>query len=174
MKRLFDITLIIMVFGLFLSGCQLTAPIEKESRVSNYYLWIKSLDTRELLEQIKLQETNETEQYDEAKINLILLYALPSSPIYNPYTAKSRLNKYSPPATVAAQISTDDFAFISLLKDQLNQQIITANKLLLVKQTNQEIRVQNEEKVAEQEILIEKLEQQITQLKNIERDINND
>ena len=154
------------------SGCQLTAPATiEEAKYSNYYLWLKNLSNQELLTEIALQKDNISANYDAANINLVLLYALPSSPIYNPYTAKTLLNNFDPTPELASQISTADFAFISLLTDQLNQQILTSNKLLMTKQLVVENESNYNVERSVQRTEISKLSKQIAQLKRIELDI---
>jgi len=162
-----------LISVMLLSACELTPNNSQQPHYSNYYLWIKSLSTTEILDEIKQQERNNLNGYQSANINLILLYALPSSPIFNPYTAKSKLNKLSLPHVITDELSSEDFAFISLLKDQLNQQIIVLNKIVATKQKYQENIKDLNNQLDQNQQNISKLKQQITQLKNIELNIEN-
>ncbi|MDG1753031.1 MAG: hypothetical protein P8I03_15440 [Thalassotalea sp.] len=161
---------------LHLSGCQLTETSTNDSQYSHYYLWLKSLSSDELLEETTKQKQHISSGYFDAEVNLALLYSLPNSPIYNPYTAKTTLNKLTIAPQQAVQISAADFGFISMMKDQLNQQILTLNKLILTEQLSQENQTLLKGKETEHAALrvqLQKLKQQINQLKKIEFDINN-
>lgn len=174
-SRLKMLSLILLMF-VHLTGCQLTEKNINDSQYSHYYLWLKSLSNQELLKETDKQKQNITGGYFDAEVNLALLYALPNSPIYNPYTAKTTLNKLTIAPEQAVQMSAADFGFISMMKDQLNQQILTLNKLILTEQLSQENQSLLQSKTSEQASLmsqIQKLKQQINQLKKIEIDINN-
>jgi hypothetical protein len=167
-----------LIFAVFfnLSGCQLTEVSRNDSQYSHYYLWLKSLSSNELLEETTKQKQNISSGYFDAEVNLALLYSLPNSPIYNPYTAKTTLNKLAIEPEQAIQISAADFGFISMMKDQLNQQILTLNKLILTEQLSQETQTLlkgKETEHAELMLKFQKIKQQINQLKKIEFDINN-
>lgn len=167
--------LLIAVF-INLSGCQLTESSRDGSQYSHYYLWLKSLSSEELLAETHKQKQNIDSGFFDAEVNLALLYSLPNSPIYNPYTAKTTLNKLTISPQQAVQISAADFGFISMMKDQLNQQILTLNKLIITEQLSQENQTLLKGKETEHaalQIQYQKLKQQINQLKKIEFDINN-
>lgn len=168
--------IILLLVFINLSGCQLTETTKSDSQYSHYYLWLKSLSSKELLEETNKQKESINNGYFDAEVNLALLYALPNSPIYNPYTAKTTLNKLTISPEQAVQISAGDFGFISMMKDQLNQQILTLNKLILTEQRSQDNQTLLKGKEAEHASLMiqfQKLKQQINQLKKIEFDINN-
>lgn len=168
--------LLLSLIFINLSGCQLTEKAKNDSQYSHYYLWLKSLSSKELLAETHKQKDNINNGYFDAEVNLALLYALPNSPIYNPYTAKTTLNKLTIAPEQAVQISAADFGFISMMKDQLNQQILTLNKLILTEQLSQENQTLLKGKESEHAALMvqfQKLKQQINQLKKIEFDINN-
>jgi hypothetical protein len=165
-------TLCILIIN---TGCQSTHNGSVDSQYSQYYLWIKSLSLNELLDETNKQKNNIASGYFSAEVNLAMLYALPNSPIYNPYTAKTKLNKLAPNPLQAVQISSTDFGFITMMKDQLNQQILTLNKLLLTEQKSQKSKAILEGNNIEHDALrvqFLKLKQQIKQLKKIELDIN--
>jgi hypothetical protein len=170
------IHILILATCIFLSGCQLTENRPIESQYSHYYLWLKSLSSDELLIEVSKQKQNILSGYYDAEVNLALLYSLPNSPIYNPYSAKTKLNKLSPELQEAVLISSSDFGFLTMMKDQLNRQILTLNKLILTEQDSQETQSLLKGKKIEHEALMvkyQKLKQQINQLKEIEFDINN-
>jgi len=166
---------IILLLILGCSGCQITQQQLNDPHYSHYYLWIKSLSAKELLDEVNLQKQNIASGYYVAQMNLALLYALPKSPVYNPYTAKTKLNNLTMSASQIAKMSAADLGFITLMKDQLNQQILTLNKLLSSEQLSNNQQTKLQTKLAENTNLTKqliKLKQQIKQLKKIELDIN--
>lgn len=179
---LLRVTLLI-AFSVSLGGCQLMAPntnddsdnikvIDKEhSSYGNYYLWIKSLNNDELLAEIDKQQIKQANGNQGTEYNLLLLHSLPNSPIHNPYIAKEKLNKQTSPQ----HFNVADLAFIVMLKDQLNQQLLILNKVIDKDKTNTESQKQLEvqqQSIEQLEQRTQKLQQQIIQLKNIERSIN--
>ncbi|MEW6990150.1 hypothetical protein AADZ91_05605 [Colwelliaceae bacterium 6441] len=168
------INILWLVLLLSTSGCQLTQAPVIDSQYSHYYLWLKSLSSDELLKEANQQQQNISNDYFDAEVNLALLYALPNSPIYNPYTAKTQLNQLAQDPEKAVHITSAEFGFIMMMKDQLNQQILALNKLVLTEQKYQEQTLKLTGKNTELDELmtkIKKLKQQIKQLKNIEFDI---
>ncbi|WP_286265948.1 hypothetical protein [Thalassotalea atypica] len=163
-----------------LSGCQLLLQPQQmtthnTSYYGGYYMWIKSLAEEELKAEVRLQQENSKLGSELAETHLLLLYSLPNSPIHNPYTAKSKLNQKQVQID-QAELNTTDLAFIVMLKDQLNQQLLILNKLIL----NEKASTETQKKLELQQHSIElleakshKLQQQIQQLKNIEKNINN-
>lgn len=160
--------LIAMLILFPLSGCQILADSKPQAvNFSHYYLWIKSLNNKEVAQEITRQKSNE-ELGLKTDVQLIMLYSLPNSPIHNPYTAKSMLNDYPLAPYLETTFSTSDLAFIVMLKDQLNQQL-----LLLAQITNYKGVYQQSKKVnAAQQLKINELNQQIIQLKKIEKTIS--
>ena len=156
-----------------LSACQLTMQEQTESLASDYYLWLQTLSNDELQQEINQQQNNKKAGIEQADINLILLYALPSSPVYNPYTAKSMLNKLSSSINFA-ELASQDYALLNLLREQLNQHILTTNKLLALKQESAEQALTHQQDTANKLKEIKKLQQQLTQLKRIELSIENE
>ena len=162
---------------LFLSGCQGIYKSQASINTSNYgsyYLWIKSLSTDELNAEIQLQQEQSKQGNEQAEMQLLILHSLPNSPIHNPYTAKSKLNQHEL-VYDSPKFNVTDFAFIVMLKDQLNQQLLVLNKLIL----NEKFSLETQKQVELQQQSIEllenqskKLKEQIKQLKNIERSIN--
>jgi len=190
-KRLTKISILLFAL-LSAAGCQLTSLYssatqqdiqQRHDTYANYYLWIKNLTDEELLAEVSQQNSNMAANYPQSKLHLVLLYALPNSPIHNPYTAKTLLNQLSQSnqqnsntdqhMDMKTNNANTNFAFISLLKDQLNQQILTANKLIITKQKLQEIEISSEQTIHKQNVEVAKLKQQIAQLKKIELTIAN-
>lgn len=162
------------IFGFIhvLTACQLTSIQPVNSPYSQYYLWLKSLNENELLAEFKKQKNNYASGLNHAALHTVLLYALPESPIYNPYTAKAGLNNidfYSEDW----QFTVSDFAFISMLKEQLNQHIITLNKVVKLKQQADEKQQIHQELLITKQSEIDKLTEQIEQLKKIELNLSN-
>ena len=171
---------LILLFSGIVSGCQLITSESKlaptdYSYYGSYYLWIKSLDDNELADEINTQQLNETQGIKEAEYHLLLLHSLPNSPIHNPYTAKSKLNQQALIEEAQAEFNIGDLAFIIMLKDQLNQQLLILNKLINKEKTHtatqKQLQIQ-QQSIEKLELRSKKLQQQIIQLKNIERSIN--
>ncbi|GAA5141027.1 hypothetical protein [Thalassotalea piscium] len=169
-------TALVIVLITLVSGCQLTAKNNTEySYYGSYYLWIKSLDNEELTTEIKNQQLKESQGNQAAEYHLLLLHSLPNSPIHNPYSAKSRLNQQALIQEAQAQFNVGDLAFIIMLRDQLNQQLLILNKLINKEKTNTETQKQlqlQQQSIEMLEMRSQKLQQQIIQLKKIERSIN--
>jgi|TARA_R110001583_G_C5670065_1_gene410707 hypothetical protein len=161
--------LLIIVLLSALSGCQiLDGSKNDEVDFSHYYLWIKSLTDDEIAQEIIQQKSNKPSGYAQADVQLIMLYSLPTSPIHNPYTAKALLNDYSLAPYNETVFSATDLAFIVMLKDQLNQQL-----LLLEKITNYKgVYIQSKKLNTAQQLKIDQLNEQIIQLKKIEKTIS--
>lgn len=154
---------------LTLSGCQLLdTSNNKKADFSHYYLWIKSLNDDEVAQEIIKQKSNIQSGYAHANVQLIMLYSLPNSPGHNPYTAKSMLNDYPLIPYTEATFSATDLAFIVMLKDQLNQQLLLLEKITNYKGAYKQAKKLNET----QELRINKLNKQIIQLKKIEKTIS--
>lgn len=182
-------TLLLTALAIHLTACQVTpTKVTKVPTYGDYYLWLKTLDKDELLQEIEQQKINKDIKSPDAYIYVTLLHSLPASPIYNPYTAKSLLNelrlKY-----VESRYNPTNLALITLLKDLLNEQLLTIqqydkqkldfnnsqNILLSVqkslKKKNKQLVTQNNEIVTlKQQVAL--LQEQISQLHHIEQSIN--
>jgi hypothetical protein len=168
----------ILIFTLLLalSGCHLLDDSKKvRVNFSHYYLWIKSLNDDELAEEITHQKDNKQFGVVQANLQLIMLYSLPNSPVHNPYTAKTMLNNYTLAPYIDTTFSTTDLAFIVMLKDQLNQQLLLLEQLANYKGVYQQSKKINSVQKIEINQLnqqINQLNQQIIQLKKIEKTIS--
>ena len=102
--------------------------------------------------------------------------------MHNPYTAKAQLNTYQLEPYNTAIFTPRDLAFIVMLKDQLNQQLLLLRELENYKgayKQAQELITTQEKQLNNQRIStaqlteqIKQLNKQITQLKKIEQAIN--
>jgi hypothetical protein len=170
-------TSMLVALSIMLTACQSTndkaehiTPVKIEVSYSDYYLWLKSLSSVELLIEIKQQkkQLSSTEKNDEDTLQqeskLLLIYSLPNPVVYQPYKAKVLLNKYPLPDNVSNK-SDKNLAFMVMLRDQLNSQLH-----LLSKQTKIESLHLDEQAKKNAEIL--HLKKQLTQLKAIEKNIS--
>ncbi len=169
-------SLLLLTVLTLLSACKSTTEnTEEYSYYGNYYLWIKGLNTHELLKEIELQKLKESQGNQDAEYYLLLLNSLPNSPIHNPYIAKSRLNQQALTQEAYTRFNVGNLAFIIMLRDQLNQQLLILNKLIDKEKTQKENQKQLNEQLQSIEKLeqnSQKLQQQIIQLKKIESSIN--
>jgi len=182
--KVFHHTWLMAFFIILLSGCELIKPIQSQGGEStqhsdngyfgNYYLWIKNLSDVELKSEISHQQSQQKLGDEYANIYLAIIHSLANSPIYNPYTAKSILNEQAlDPEHML--FNMPDFAFIILLKDSLNKQLLALNKLIVKEQLLEEANKQFSSyqlSIENLEISSEKLKEQIKQLKAIEARIN--
>ena len=190
-----------------LNGCQLTEEVSVAGKEKNntsygeYYLTLQQLTALELVEEVvELQErmaitpstlsnnllSTISSKSSDDQIRLLLLYSLPKSPIYSSFNAKALLNlmKKEGDNVVLANITPSDQAFITLLREQLNQQLLLRNRLLVQQQDQQQQavikqqvqqQVQQRKTLIKQQKLVEKialLEQTIIQLKKIDQAID--
>ncbi|MBA6341793.1 hypothetical protein H4J59_12435 [Colwellia sp. MB02u-10] len=184
LQRFSSVMIVLSIVVLLLSGCQLMTKHDNSSTsYGEYYLTLQQLDQQQLTDEISKQKKalekptkkNSQMHYHEAQIKLLLLYSLPTSPIYNALNAKVLLNELNSEDNNAAfaNISPSEQAFISLLRDQLNQYLLMRSRLLAQQQELQQS--QRQQAIKQQETLIEQvklLEQTIKQLKNIEQAID--
>lgn len=167
---------IIFISILLLGGCHVLPDLnENKIDYSHYYLWIKSLNNQEVLQEIEQQKNNKNAGLSKTNIQLIMLYSLPTSPVHNPYTAKTYLNDYQLDPNEEIPFSTTDLAFVVMLKDQLNQQLLILEQLDnykgAYKQSKSMIDKQQSELIEAQE-RINELNKKIIQLKKIEKAIS--
>jgi len=172
-----------------LTACELIPP--KSTTIptyGDYYLWLKTLNNDELLQEIEQQRKNKKVKSPDADIYVMLLHSLPKSPIYNPYTAKSILNELQL-QYVESRYNPTNLALITLLRDLLNEQLLTIQKqnrvtvqyrntqnmLLTLQQKSAEkdkkLTIKHKEALAlKQKVAL--LEEQINQLHRIEKNID--
>jgi predicted transposase YbfD/YdcC len=171
-----------------LSGCQLlkktTPDITVESKIidyTQYYLSLVTLTDSQLADKVRqhqlvLFDSNEAVTQNkmnnndaiEWQLKSVLLFSLPHSSVHNPFTAKSILNKLSLIDLKNSDITEADFAFYSMLKIQLNEQVLRLNELSQAKKAFNAIK----EASVQQQQQFKALQQQILQLKKIEHTIN--
>lgn len=177
--------LMVAIFLIVLSGCQSTSDsrLSGNDNIENidinygqYYLLLTQFSEQQLMDEIhhltplQIDDTKSitSNLTIEWQLKSVLLYALPKSPVHNPFTAKSKLNQLSLESLDAAILTPADFALFGMLKEQLNQQILLLNKLTLAKKSHDRVR----QKYLKQQIEFQHLQQQIIQLKKLETNIN--
>jgi len=175
--------LIIIILTPLLSACQLTSTTVNDRAVSDiavkatsysqYYLWLKTLNNKQILSEEKKLKSLTSDSSQQAistnQSKLILIYSLSATSLHQPYKAKRMLNEY---LLTSDGKSKENVAFTLLLRDQLNTQLH-----LLEKQnaTDKECNKQ----LDEHHLIIEQLQNQLNQvnkqlilLKKIEQNIN--
>jgi len=176
-----------LVCTLLLGGCQLTGqgqgPETNHSadntglaaaNFSQYYLSLKQLNPGELLDEIERisQLQKQSKQQDKADVYLLLLKALPNSPIYNPYNAKDQLNRLPAELLSEKHLTVADLALISLLKDQLNEQLYAQARITALEQEKGLNQQEYSRQLNGLQSSLTELQQKLTQLKNIETAID--
>lgn len=163
-----------------LTACQLFTPWQTaapiESYYGQYYLWLKNLPKEKLHAEAVQQQASAKAGDVSANFKLILLYSLPDSPIHNAYNAKEKLNYYQTilKQPINKQFSEADLGLIALLKDQLNQQLFLYQQLVAQEkyQHNMQLKfTQQQQNIAHLSAQVSALQQQIKQLKKIEKTI---
>jgi hypothetical protein len=164
---------------LLLPACQIiTEQADKNESYGEYYLALQQLSEQQLSQEVLKQQasidseaTTTTESSYDQQIKLLILYSLPASPIYNSFNAKALLNQMKNEGDNAAfaTINPSEQAFITLLRDQLNQRLLMRNRLLTQQQVQQKRALKQQQQLLEQ---VQLLEQTIKQLKNIEQAID--
>jgi len=179
------IPFMLVIWLTVLSGCQSTRDSRlngnnnignRDIDFSQYYLLLSQFTAQQLMDEIHQltpPQLNSTKSLTsnlaiEWQLKSVLLYAVVKSPVHNPFTAKSKLNQLSLESLDAAILTPADFAFFTMLKEQLNQQILLLNKLTLAKKSQDNIRQQH----LKQQIEFQHLQQQMIQLKRLEANIN--
>ncbi|TPH15022.1 hypothetical protein [Litorilituus lipolyticus] len=157
---------------LLLSACHITPKtIDPVFSYSSYYLWLKTLTQAELMTEIDKQKQFSQSQKDlNSSIKLMLSHSLPSSPIYQPYQAKTMLNQYT---ISSANFGNEaNLAFLLLLKDQLNAQLLLIEKHKLKQQKSLKKIKQQQQEITQLSFQLELLSLKLEQLKEIEKSIN--
>jgi len=167
---------------MFLTGCQSLTAVNSQHNIelknisySQYYLLLSDFNEQQLATEISYQQSILVEKKNTAKsddlvwqLKSVILHSLPNSPVHNPFTAKSKLNRLSLDTLQTQKVAVADFAFFKMLRSQLNQQIILLNKLTVEKKSQQGIKQAYQKQLLE----FQHLQQQIIQLKSIEKNIN--
>ena len=169
-----------------LTGCQLngqTNPLPQnragagtssQANFSQYYLSLKNLNPTQVLNEIErikqIQQASSAPQ--ETAIYLLLLKSLPSSPIYNPYNAKDQLNQLPAEILSRAYLSGEDLALLTLLKDQLNEQLFAHERINALEQEQALSQQAFNLQLNGLQSSLTELQQKLTQLKKIETAID--
>ncbi|MCJ8295074.1 MAG: hypothetical protein MJK15_11755 [Colwellia sp.] len=181
-KKHFSIILIILLASLS-SACQMTTStnnIHNEGSYSDYYLWLKTLNKKQVLAEEQKQQAvlNKTlnkslnkpiNSVDLSQGKLILIYSLANTPLHQPYKAKRLLNEH---LLASNNMSKDDLGFTMLLRDQLNTQLHLIEQQA---QARKKFNKQSDEHHAIIEQLkkqLKRVNQQLILLKKIDQNIN--
>lgn len=120
--------LLIPFLVLFMIGCKTTPEVTVTMPTyGDYYLWLKTLNNDELLQEVEQQRQKQESYSSDADIHIMLLHSLPESPIYNPYEAKTILNELQL-QYIQSRYNPTNLALITLLRDLLNEQLLTIQK----------------------------------------------
>ncbi len=174
---------------LFMLGCKTTPQVTVTMPTyGDYYLWLKTLNNDELLQEVEQQRKKQESYSSDADIHIMLLHSLPESPIYNPYEAKTILNELQL-QYIQSRYNPTNLALITLLRDLLNEQLLTIQK-----QSDMTVQFKNNKKILstlreniekkDKKLLnnskeidqlnkdIQLLKEQISQLQSIEKNIS--
>ena len=176
LSRVYRYCLLVLVISIN-TGCELLPQQHQNNteQLTSYYLTVTSFSTDEIVAEIALLKESNDNASLHNQLKLTLLYSLPSSPIHNPYTAKAQLNGLGQAIEHSLQLTSADLAFVTILKAQLNQQLLVLNKLQKFKQDT--AMAQNAQQALHQKMLtlnekVTLLTQQISQLQKIEKNIS--
>ena len=183
-NRKFHLRLLAVFIALTLvNGCLLTPPLSSNEASTTgvnttdygqYYLVLKGFSTEQLLNEIDLrkQQNIGRNTNNGTDIYLLLLKSAPNSPIYNPYNAKDQLNKLVMDNFNGYVLSNNDIALLTLLKDQLNEQLIALEHITVLEQEQALKQIKFNQLITEQQKSISELKQKLAQLKKIENSID--
>lgn len=166
-----------LILGMtMLSGCQSlsqqssqeSTPVVNVDNLGDYYLYISGLDSDGLDTEVARQQQSAEQGDQKAALHLILLLSMPNTSASNPQLAKVSLDK------VIETASNDDKGLLKLLSDQLEQRVQWLHKYDDLDDKHR--RLQTELKKEQQDRIWlqqqkQSLEQQLQQLKAIERNI---
>lgn len=177
-----------LLASLILSGCVITQDSSNQSaNLAAYYLWLTQLTPEQLEQEFNLQKERSANEKSSAKLPLAILYSYPEASFHNPYTAKSILNQYTTPNSESinnsiVHLPAEDLAFLSMLKEQLNQQLLALQSIVGKEQKihlmSQKIKQQSKANevlkntIKEHKLKLATLKEQLAQLKTIENEIN--
>jgi len=177
-----------LLASLILSGCVITQNSSNQSaNLAAYYLWLTQLTPEQLEQEFNLQKERSANEKSNAKLPLAILYSYPEASFHNPYTAKSILNQYTTPNSESinnsiVHLPAEDLAFLSMLKKQLNQQLLALQSIVGKEQKihlmSQKIKQQSnanevlKNTIKEHKLKLATLKEQLAQLKTIENEIN--
>jgi len=177
-----------LLASLILSGCVITQSSSNQSaNLAAYYLWLTQLTPEQLEQEFNLQKERSANEKSNAKLPLAILYSYPEASFHNPYTAKSILNQYTTPNSESinnsiVHLPAEDLAFLSMLKEQLNQQLLALQSIVGKEQKihlmSQKIKQQSKANkvlkntIKDHKLKLATLKEQLAQLKTIENEIN--
>lgn len=191
MRKILNVSFIMVLIKL-LAGCEIlkfdnyTTKLESNNiNYTEFYLSLTALSDEQISESIHqhqlISQVNKDPNIKEIVGNTspitwhlksVLFFALSNSPVHNPFTAKSKLNQLSLDNLKETHLTSADFAFFSMLRTQLNQQILLLNALSAEEKTLQRMKQAYQIKSSKLQQQLQALQQQIIQLKKIESNIN--
>jgi hypothetical protein len=178
-KHYFSISFIILLANLS-SACQIS-PYSTEAKTdtnhnqvqySQYYLWLKKLNNKELLQEELKQRSIIASEYKDKTLSqgkLILIYSLPRPSLHQPYKAKRLLNEH---LLTSNNLSKDNLAFTMLLRDQLNTLLRLLEKQALFEQISIKQSKEHHAKMEQLNQQLDHVNQQLMLLKQIDKNIN--
>ena len=162
---------------------------QRNDSLGEYYLWIGQLNKYELQTEAKSLEANVQQMSTQgvainsvinsaidfksdvtAYYRLLLLHSLINASLPNAALIKTQLT-----AEQKTQLSVNDLALVLMAQDKIQQRVLMRGKLLSTQKTNAKAKEQLKTQQAyinELELRSQKLQQQIIQLKAIERSID--
>ncbi len=161
-----------------LSACQITEkPVTTttnlEHSYSQYYLWLKTLTTEQILteknKQTSLMAKATADEDTFALSKLILIHSLPNTSLHRPYKAKRFLNEY---LLKSEKQSNENLAFTMLLRDQLNTQLKLLHKQEAYKKDMDRQRHEQHAQINQLQKKLNQVNHQLTLLKRIDENIN--
>lgn len=178
-KHCFSITFIILLANLS-SACQMsphatgakTDTNHNQVQYSQYYLWLKKLNNKELLQEELKQRSIMASEYKDKNLSqgkLILIYSLPTPPLHQPYKAKRLLNEH---LLTSNNLSKDNLAFTMLLRDQLNTLLRSLEKQAFSERVFIKQSKEHHAKMEQLNQQLDHVNQQLILLKQIDKNIN--
>jgi len=178
-KQCFSIIFIILLAHLS-SACQMSSPATEAKtdtnhnsvQYSQYYLWLKKLNNKELLQEEHKQRSIIASEYKDKSLSqgkLILIYSLPTPGLHQPYKAKRLLNEH---LLTSNNLSKDNLAFTMLLRDQLNTLLHLLEKQALSEQNFIKQSKEHHGKIKLLNQQLDHVNQQLMLLKQIDQNIN--
>jgi hypothetical protein len=178
-KQCFSIIFIIFLANL-LSACQMSPYItgvktdtnHNTIQYSQYYLWLKTLNNKQLLQEEHKQRSIMASEHKNESLSqskLMLIYSLQNPAIHQPYKAKRLLNEH---LLTSNNLSKDNLAFTMLLRDQLNILLRLLEKQALSEQNFIKHSHEHHTKIEQLNQQLKHVNQQLMLLKKIDQNIN--
>ncbi|MBT1066057.1 hypothetical protein KJY73_20955 [Bowmanella sp. Y26] len=166
----------LIITAAFLFGCESlptwradgVSPVVNADNLGDYYLHIAALDSQGLDKEVAHQQHLAENGDARASLRLVLLLSLPDGAASNPQLARMKLQN------LLSEVSADDAGLVNLLSDQLQQSVQWQNKHAELEEKYRRLEVELKKEQRDRLWLQQQkqsLEQQLQQLKAIERNI---